>query len=58
MPDTYIQDVTKIIDALSRDGRPVLEERLILLGMVTDYAMEVTRKLEGELDKCRSGLIQ
>ena len=49
MPHTYIQDAKKTIDALSTDDGLVLEERLILLAMLTDYIAEVTKRLEDEL---------
>lgn len=49
MPQTYLQDLKKIIDALSADDAFTLEGRLILLGMMADYMADVTKKLEDEL---------
>lgn len=57
MPHTYIQDAKGIIDALCRDKGLVLEEKLILLGMVTDFVTEVTKKLEDDLAVCNDGLV-
>ena len=49
MPHTYLQEVKEIIAALSKDEGLSLEEKLILLGMVTDYITAVTKQLEDEL---------
>ena len=58
MPYTYIQDVKKTVDALSRDEGLILEEKLILLGMVSNYIEAVTKRLEEELASDASGLDQ
>jgi hypothetical protein len=49
MPHTYLVDVQKIIDDLSKDDGLMLEERLVLLSMITDYTAEVSKKLEDKL---------
>lgn len=49
MPNTYVQDVKKIVHALSTDESLSLEGKLILLGLVTDDINEATKELEGEL---------
>lgn len=49
MPHTYLPDVRKILDDLSTDEGLTLEERLILLAMITDYIAKLTKELEDEL---------
>jgi hypothetical protein len=49
MPHTYLVDVKKIIDELSKDDESMIEERLVLLSMITDYIAEVSKKLEDRL---------
>lgn len=49
MPRSYVQDVKKIVDALSRDEGLIPEEKYILLGMVNDHIATVTKRLESEL---------
>ena len=49
MPHTYIEDVKKTIDTLCRDEGMILEEKLTLLGLITDHVTAVTKKLEDEL---------
>lgn len=49
MPHNYLVDVKKIVDELSEDDGLILEERLILLSMITDYTAEVSKKLENKL---------
>lgn len=58
MPNAYIRDIKKIVDALSADYGLCLEEKLVWLALVTDYVETVTRKLEDELAACKGGLIQ
>jgi hypothetical protein len=58
MPHTYLHDVKKIVDALCKDGGLILEEKLILLGMVADHIAAVTNQLEDELAACEGGLTQ
>ena len=50
MPHTYIEDVKRVVGTLCADDGLTLEEKLILLGMVTDYVTRVTKQLEDELD--------
>lgn len=49
MPHTYVPDVKAIIDALSKDDGLILEEKLIVLGMIEDHVAAVTKQLEDEL---------
>lgn len=49
MPNTYVQDIKQIVDAMSRDEGLPIEGRLILLGMVMDYITAVSKELEDEL---------
>lgn len=58
MPHTYLQDVKEVINELTRDQGLTLEEKLILLGMVTDHVGAVTKQLEDELATCKGGLTQ
>lgn len=58
MPHTYLQDIKKIIDALSADERLILEEKLIVLGMMNNRITRVTTTIEDELATCKDGLIQ
>jgi len=53
-----LADVKKIIDALSENEGLTLEGRLILLGLVTDCVIAITRKLEDELATRKDGLVQ
>jgi hypothetical protein len=53
MAHAYLEDVRKIVDALPNDEGSMLEEKLILLGIVIDHVTEVTKELEDELDMCR-----
>lgn len=54
MPHTHLEDAKKIINALSTDEGLILEGKLILLGLVTDYAAQTTKKLESELAREKS----
>jgi hypothetical protein len=49
MPDTYIQDVKKVVDDLSRDEGLMLEEKLIRLQLVAGYVDTAMNRLEDEL---------
>lgn len=57
MPNTYLQDMEKIIDTLCRDERLILEAKLILLGLMMDHLTEVTGNLEEEQAMSERGLI-
>jgi hypothetical protein len=57
MPHTYVQDVKKVISALTRDDGLILEEKLILLNVLTDHLTEVTKQLEDELAASKGGLV-
>jgi hypothetical protein len=46
VPDTCIQDVKKIIDALPKDEGLMLDGKLIRLRLVADYVVTVTNRLE------------
>lgn len=48
MPHSYLQDLKRTVNALSTDDTLVLEERLILLGLITEYIDEVRKGLEIE----------
>lgn len=58
MPHTYLEDVKKIINTVSTDEELILEEKLILLGLVTDHLTRVTKTLEDELATRGGSLIQ
>lgn len=58
MPPIYLQDVKKIVGALCRDEGLISQEKLILLGIVTDHITTVTKELEDELTMCGDGLVQ
>jgi hypothetical protein len=57
MPHTYIEDVKNIIGTLCTDDGLILEEKLILLGLLTDHIREVTKQLEDELSADARGLV-
>lgn len=58
MPQTYIEDIKKIIDTLCTDDGLILEEKLILLGLLTDHITKVTTQLEHELAAAKGWLVQ
>ena len=49
MPYTFLDDVKKIIDPLSRDEGLMLEEKLIRLRLVAGYVDAAMNRLEDEL---------
>jgi hypothetical protein len=57
MPHTYIEDVKKTVETLCRDDGLILEEKLILLGLLADHIREVTKQLEDELAADARGLV-
>ena len=49
MPHSYVQDAMKTVDALSADDTLMLEERLVLLNLINDYIVDLTKRLEDKL---------
>ena len=49
MPYTFLDNVKKIIDPLSRDEGLMLEEKLIRLRLVAGYVDAAMNRLEDEL---------